>query len=103
MDPAPLVCLKGSVFCPPANHTVKKVNFLAFAVEKVKQRWYYEVANQHNTISAGGISTGALLGVCFFQLSKLYHTFHTWSTHYRAIFQLCNIAQKRWDLFVFLR
>ena len=63
----PLVCLKGSFICPPANHTVKKVNFLAFAVEKVKQQWYYEDANQHNTISAGGISTGALLGVRFFQ------------------------------------
>ena len=75
MDPAPLVCLKGSFICPPADHTVKKVSFLAFAVEKVKQQWYYEDANQHNTISAGGISTGALLGVCFFQLSKLYHNF----------------------------
>ena len=65
-------CLpQGELYCPPANHTVKKVNFLAFAVEKVKQQWYYEVANQHNTISAGGISTGALLGVCFFQLSAL--------------------------------
>ena len=71
MKPAPLVCLKGSFVVPRLITRSKKVNFSAFAVEKVKQRWYYEVANQHNTISAGGIFTGALLGVCFFQLSSL--------------------------------
>jgi hypothetical protein len=68
LTPRPAIAGSG---CPPADHTVKKVNFLAFAVEKVKRQWYYEVANQHNTISTGGISTGALLGVCFFQLSSL--------------------------------
>ena len=67
---APLVCLKGS-FVVPRLITRSKNKLLAFAVEKVKQQWYYEDANQHNTISAGGISTGALLGVCFFQLSVL--------------------------------